>query len=268
MRKEQEKLDCAIAKPVRKVLSAMIPISSSKMKKRVLIVGASSGIGKALALLMVEKNFYVGITGRRKEKLLQIQAQAKGNIFISVSDAIQPSATKDLDLLVEQMGGMDLFIVCAGVGYLNDALDYNEENKTNQLNVIAFTKLVNWGIHFFYQQGKGHLVNISSVAQHRGGRAAPAYNASKAYQSNYFEGLHQKVFADKKPIVISDIRPGFVKTAMAKGKGRFWEATKEKAALQIYHAILRKRPVAYITKRWLLIGYLLTLLPRWLYKRL
>lgn len=238
------------------------------MKKRVLIIGASSGIGKALALLMAEKNFYVGITGRRKEKLLQIQAQAKENIFISVSDATQPSATKDLDLLVKEMGGMDLFIVCAGVGYLNYALDYNEENKTNQLNVIAFTKLVNWGLHFFYHQGHGHLVNISSVAQHRGGRAAPAYNASKAYQSNYLEGLHQKVFADKKPIVISDIRPGFVKTAMAKGKGRFWEATKEKAAKQIYKAILGKRAVAYITTRWVLIGYLLALLPRGLYKRL
>lgn len=238
------------------------------MKKRVLIVGASSGIGKALALEFAQNNYYVGITGRRKEKLQQIQSQAEDVIFISDSDATHASATTALDLLVEKMGGLDVLVVCAGVGYLNPNLSFAEEDKTNQLNVIAFTKLVNWGMHFFYDQGHGHLINISSVAQHRGGRGAPAYNASKAYQSNYLQGLDQKVFADKKPIVITDIRPGFVKTAMAKGEGRFWEASKEKAAQQIFRAILRKRHVAYITKRWVLIGYLLALLPRWIYKKL
>lgn len=236
--------------------------------KRAIIVGASSGIGKALAKVMVQHGFEVGITGRRSEKLENLQQQFPDNIHRMTSDATQQEALQHLEELVEKLGGLDLFIISAGVGYLNKNLNLRLEEKTNQLNVIAFTKLTHWAMHYFQKQGKGHLVNISSVAMHRGGRSAPAYSASKAYQSNYFEGLQQKTHNENRSIVVTDIRPGFVKTAMAKGDGRFWEASKEKAAQQIFTAIQKKRSLAYVTKRWVLIGWLLTHLPRWIHKRL
>lgn len=236
--------------------------------KRAIIVGASSGIGKALTKVMVRHDYRVGITGRRSEKLKNLQQHDPNNIYCLTSDATQEEAIQQLEELVGKLGGLDVFVISAGVGYMNKNLDFTPEDKTNQLNVIAFTKLTHWAVHYFQKQGNGHLVNISSVAMHRGGRSAPAYSASKAYQSNYFEGLQQKMHNENRSIIVTDIRPGFVKTAMAKGDGRFWEASKEKAAQQIFTAIQKKRSLAYVTKRWVMIGWLLTHLPRWVHKRL
>ena len=238
------------------------------MPKKAIIVGASSGIGKALAFELVKQHYVIGITGRRKKELEEIQKVKPEAIHILPSDVTQATATTALDQLLRTLGGLDLFIFSAGVGYLNDKLDYDLENRTNQLNVVAFTKIMSWIIPFFQKQGHGHVVNISSVAQHRGSKDAPAYNASKAYQANYLEGLHQKMFAENHSIYITDIRPGFVDTAMAQGDGLFWVASKEKAAKQIYRAIKKKKAVAYISKRWVIIGRLLSLLPKGVYKRL
>lgn len=238
------------------------------MSKNVIIVGASSGIGEALALEFAKQGFTIGIAARREERLREIKTKVPSKLHILQSDATNEQAIADLEYLVETMGGLDLFVFSAGIGYLNNTLEYGLENKTNQLNVVAFTKIINWAVHFFQNQGKGHLVNISSVAKHRGSRNAPAYNASKAYQANYLEGLHQKMFAEKRSIYITDIRPGLVDTAMAQGDGLFWVANKTKAARQIYRAIKKKKAVAYITKRWAFIGLLLALLPKAVYKRL
>jgi short-subunit dehydrogenase len=97
---------------------------------------------------------------------------------------------------------------------------------------------------------------------------APAYNASKAYQINYLEGLRQKATKTKKPIYVTDIRPGFVDTDMAKGEGQFWVTTKEKAARQIFGIIKRKKGIGYVTKRWWIIAKLLRLIPNEIYKRM
>lgn len=238
------------------------------MDKKAIIVGASSGIGKALALVLAQQGYKVGITGRRSEMLEEIKALNPNAIIPMEADATHPEAEKELDGLVTALGGLDLFVISAGMGMPNKTLDYSIENATNQLNVVAFTKMVNWGVHFFEKQGHGHLANISSVASRRGGRLTPSYNASKAYQSNYFEGVRQRFYKLKLPIHTTDIRPGFVDTAMAQGSGIFWMAPKEKAAKQIYNAIKGKKPVVYITKRWALIAFIFSNMPKWMHKRL
>ena len=238
------------------------------MSKKAIIVGASSGIGKALAIVLAQQGYKIGITGRRGEMLDEIKTLYPEAIFPMVSDATHPDAEKELDSLVKALGGLDLFVISAGMGLLNKALDYSIENATNQLNVIAFTKMVNWGVHFFEAQGHGHLANISSVASRRGGRLTPSYNATKAYQSNYFEGVRQRFYKLKLPIHTTDIRPGFVDTAMAQGSGIFWMAPKEKAAKQIYKALQRKKAVVYITKRWALIAFIFSNMPKWMHKRM
>ena len=159
-------------------------------------------------------------------------------------------------------------ILSSGIGDLNEKLNYGIENKTNLLNVNAFTEIVDWTFNYFEKEGKGHLAAISSIAGIRGSRMAPAYNASKAYQINYLEGLRQKATKTKKPIYVTDIRPGFVDTDMAKGEGQFWVATKEKAAQQIFEIIKRKKSIGYVTKRWRLIAGILKRLPSGIYKRM
>ena len=151
--------------------------------KKAIIVGASSGIGKALARELVKNNYSVGITARRDELLLKLQKEHPEQIHCVTSDCTKSNALEDIEKLTTELGGLDLFIISAGRGALNLKLDFDLEDKINKLNVIAFTSLVNWGMLFFEKQGYGHLANISSVASQRGGGLAPAYHASKAHQS-------------------------------------------------------------------------------------
>ena len=109
---------------------------------------------------------------------------------------------------------------------------------------------------------------ISSIAGLRGSGIAPSYNASKAYQINYLEGFRQKAAKAKLQIAVTDVRPGFVDTDMAKGDGKFWVAPPQRAAKQIFSAIIGKKDRVYITKRWRLIAIILKILPTWVYKRM
>jgi len=84
---------------------------------------------------------------------------------------------------------------------------------------------------------------------------------------NYLQGLRQKAGKLKLPIYITDIRPGYVDTAMAQGDYLFWVLSVEKAAYQIFRAISRKRKVAYITSRWSVVGLVMKLLPDWIYNK-
>ncbi|HEY5371377.1 MAG TPA: SDR family NAD(P)-dependent oxidoreductase [Hanamia sp.] len=237
--------------------------------KKAIIVGASSGIGRQLAILLAEKNYFVGITGRKKYLLEEMQYQWPKNFIISDFDITNTSiVAKKLEDLVSALGALDLLILSSGKGDINESLDFNIEKEALDLNVAGFTAVADWAINYFQKKQKGHLAAITSVAGIRGSRQAPAYNASKAFQISYLEGLRQKVTKLKLPIIITDIRPGFVNTKMAKGNKRFWVATVEKASRQILYAIETKRSVAYVTRRWRLIAILMRLLPRQIYKRI
>ena len=150
---------------------------------------------------------------------------------------------------------------------MNHALDFTLEKQAIDTNVLPFTLIAGWAYAFFERQKSGHFVGITSIAGLRGGRHAPAYNATKAFQIRYLEGLRAKARKARLPIVITDIRPGFVDTAMAKGDDIFWSAPVDKAAAQIYRAIENKKSVAYITRRWVFIAFLVRLLPKWIYER-
>jgi len=163
--------------------------------------------------------------------------------------------------LVIKLGGLDLLIISAGIGEENKLLDFSIENNVIKTNVQGFTCVADWGMNYFKKQGHGHLVNISSVAGIRGNGLAPSYNSSKAYQINYLEGLRLNASKSNSSIHVTDVRPGFVDTAMAKGDGLFWVSPVEKAAEQIYAAIKRKKKVVYISKRWRLISYILKAIP-------
>lgn len=236
--------------------------------KKAIIIGATSGIGKALTDILLSRGYTIGATGRRINLLQSLQEEYAGKLFVRRMDVQDISAIPvDCNTLVEQMGGIDLFIICAGIGEGNKKLDFLIENEVIKTNIQGFTCLADWSMHFFKKQGYGHIVNISSIAGIRGNGIAPSYNASKAYQINYLEGLRINANKSNGSILVTDIRPGFVDTDMAKGNGMFWVASAEKAAKQIFTAILQKKKVAYITKRWRLIAILLRIIPYSLYKK-
>jgi short-subunit dehydrogenase len=237
--------------------------------KKAIVVGASSGIGRQLAVLLAENNYRVGITGRRLELLEELKSSRPEDFLVADFDVINPIKTAEcLQRLAVELGGIDLLVLSSGTGKVNPALDYGIERYTNEVNVTGFTQIADWAFNYFDVQGHGHFAAITSIAAVRGSRQAPAYNASKAYQVNYLEGMMQRAGNLKKPIYITDIRPGFVDTPMAKAEKLFWVATVEKAAKQIFKAIESRRTVVYVTKRWRLVAFLFRMIPGFLYKRL
>ncbi|MBP1673203.1 MAG: family NAD(P)-dependent oxidoreductase [Bacteroidetes bacterium] len=237
--------------------------------KKAIIIGATSGIGKGVAELLVNNNYTVGITGRRTELLEEMKRQKPDSYFIRTFDITDTKKiVENLDGLTTEIGGLDLLIISSGTGDANETLDFEIEKRTIDTNVNGFTCIADWTFNYFQTQKYGHLVAISSIAGLRGSRQAPAYNATKAYQINYIEGLRQKATHLKTSIFVTDIRPGFVYTEMAKGEGLFWVMPVDKAVIQIYKAIRNKKKVAYITKRWGLIASILKNIPRIIYDKM
>lgn len=242
---------------------------TSSSNKKVIIIGASSGIGKELAMLYARSGCTVGITGRRGELLEELKNAFPKQIETECFDVMGNDNINHLESLLQKTDGMDLFVYNSGYGEISDALDWTIERATVLTNVNGFIELVHYAFNYFVQQHHGQIAATSSIASLAGNSQAPAYSASKAFMSIYMEGLYLKAKRIKKTgvhISITDIQPGFVKTKMAKGKGRFWEAPADKAAKQIYHAIEAKRFRAYITRRWWLIASLIKIIPGWLYR--
>jgi short-subunit dehydrogenase len=237
--------------------------------KKAVIIGASSGIGKELAIILSKEGYVIGLAARRIELLQALQKDLATETFIKYINLCQADeAMNNLNDLIQEMGGIDLIIICSGTGYLNFNLNWQEEKETIDVNIIGFAAMVNVAVKHFLKSGTGHIVGISSIAALRGSGQCPSYNASKAFVSNYLEGIRCKVKKMNANILITDIKPGLVDTAMAKGEGLFWVASPEKAAMQIYQKIKHKKESAYITKRWRIIAYLIKLMPNWLYYKL
>jgi short-subunit dehydrogenase len=229
--------------------------------KKAIIIGATSGIGKALTEILVRENYMVGVTGRREALLASLQESDSRRVYIKKMDVQDVSAIELIcDELVNQMGGLDVLIISAGIGEENKALNFDIENNVIKTNIQGFTCVADWTMRYFKNQGHGHLLNISSIAGIIGNGSAPSYNATKAYQINYLEGLRLNAKRYGSKIIVTDVRPGFVDTAMAKGKDLFWVSPVQKAADQIFEAIKRKKKVVYVTKRWKLIGILLKII--------
>jgi short-subunit dehydrogenase len=235
-----------------------------------IIIGASSGIGRALGKILAQNGYTVGLTARRIELLEELQKEIPTRTFIQKMDVSKPQeAQKLLEELITRMGGMDLLVVNAGLWKANPRLEWNIEQEAIDINVTGFVAMANFGMTWFINQGFGHLVGLSSVGAIHGHREAPAYFAAKAFIANYLQGLRHYVGKQKIPIAITDIRPGHVDTPGIRGEeDLFWVAPVEKAARQIFEAIRHKRKLAYITHRWRLIAWVLRVIPDFLFNRI
>ena len=237
--------------------------------KNAIIFGATSGIGKSLAENLVKDGYKVAITGRRLELLKEIKNQFSEQILIKQNDIQNVDHVEQtFNEIVAEFKTIDLVIQSSGVAFINPKLEWNKEYQSINTNVLGVTKLYVLAYNLFRKQQFGHLVGISSIASIRGNRSAPVYFASKAYQKAYLESLYIKTKSIKtNKVFITEIRPGFVDTDMAFGDAVFWLIPLEKAVKQIYTAINKKKRVAYISKRWRLVAWVLKIAPDWLLKK-
>ncbi len=240
--------------------------------QKVIIIGATSGIGFELAKLYAQNDDMVGATGRRNELLQKLKNLFPEQIIVECFDVMGNENILHLESLIKKLGGLDLLIYNSGYGDISEALDWRIDERTTKTNVIGFVEVANYAFNYFVNHGSGQIAATSSIASIRGSSQAPAYSASKAYMSTYMEGLHLKALRLKRKnqkisISITDIQPGFVNIKKAKGKGRFWEAPVEKAARQIFEAIQKKKRKVYVSRRWAIIAWILKWLPYSILKR-
>lgn len=211
--------------------------ATRRIMKNALVIGASSGIGRELAKVLASNGYNMGLVARRLNVLSELGRELPQPVFIRAIDVSKPVAAMSLlRELIAEMNEVELFVVSAGTGFINRGLDWEREQETIDVNVSGFTAVVNVAVEHLQARGSGHIVGISSLAGLRGNGDAPAYNASKAFMSNYMQGLRHKFSKVNLPIVVTDVQPGLVDTAMAKGDGLFWVAFAETAARQIFDA--------------------------------
>ena len=235
----------------------------------ILIIGATSGIGKSLFEKYVTEGNRLGIVGRRTHLLDELRQEHPDTTVTATADITKQDETeRAIDALRAELKHIDLAIVCSGTGDINATLDYTVERPTIDTNITGWTFVIDMLYHIFEQQGHGHLVAITSAGGLRGEPMAPAYSASKAYQINYMEALRKKAYKSGNNIHVTDIRPGLVDTAMAKGEGLFWVMPVEKVANQIVAAIRKQKSKAYVTKRWHILAIINKNLPFHLYRLL
>lgn len=239
--------------------------------EKVAIIGATSGIGRALAVKMHNRGYTVGATGRRLERLQELEQHLETRIHTQFMDVVElDDAIDQLDQLQKDMGGLDIIVLNAGVSnYQKESVGRQADLHVIDVNVRGFANLASYSYDFFVEQGHGHLVGISSVAGLFGWGLNIPYNASKSFVNTYLQGYRQKANHSDANISISTILPGFVESEMTEGKkGMFWVAPVEKAADQIANAIKKQKNESYITKRWQLAAWLVKLIPNWVWNRM
>ncbi|HEX2997446.1 MAG TPA: SDR family NAD(P)-dependent oxidoreductase, partial [Anaerolineales bacterium] len=132
--------------------------------KKAIVVGASSGIGRALAKIIAADGYTVGLAARRLPLLLELQKEIGKQTFVKQIDVSNPAeAMSRLSELIQEMCGVDLIVISAGTGFINPDLEWDKEAQTIAVNVSGFAALANVAMHHFLQRGTGHLVNISSL---------------------------------------------------------------------------------------------------------
>lgn len=237
--------------------------------KYVIIMGASSGIGLELAKLYIKAGHRVGLAARRQERLEELRALAPERVEVARIDLERADALELLDDLSERLGGLDLYIHSSGIGWQNVALEASREEQTAEVNVLGFTRCIAHVFARFAERGVGHIVAISSIAGTRGLGSAPAYSSSKAYQACYLQALRQLCAIRKlHGVRITDIRPGFVDTALLSGSKFPLLMSPESVAVGIKEAIERGKSLRIIDWRYRVLVGLWRLIPRPLWERL
>ena len=243
--------------------------------KKVIVIGASSGIGLEVAKQLIGQGWTVGVAARRVELLQAIGAAAVERIDVTTEEA-----TEALQRLIEKLGGMDLFFYASGIGKQNRELKEDIELATMQTNAVGFTRMIGEAYRYFADHGGGHIAAITSIAGTKGLGPAPAYSATKAMQNVYLQALEQQAQSRRLNIRITDIRPGFVDTALLRDDQTEFDGSRstaafhypmkmqpEKVAKEIIYAINHKKHVRIIDWKYRVLTTLWQMVPRWLWRR-
>jgi short-subunit dehydrogenase len=237
--------------------------------KRVIIIGASSGMGLEVARLLLAEGCQLGVAARREDRLEALKQEAPDRVVTATIDVTDEDAASRLRALIDRLGGMDLFFYASGIGKQNHTLTPDIELNTVNTNGMGFTRMIGEAYRYFAERGEGHIAAITSIAGTKGLGPAPSYSATKAMQIVYLQALEQQANARNLKIRFTDIRPGFVDTDLLKGDFHYPMMLKpDKVARHIVRAIHSKRHIVVIDWKYAIMTALWRRLPRPLWRHL
>ena len=237
--------------------------------QKVIVIGASSGLGKEVAKLLIADGYTLGLAARRTQPLEELKALAPERVMVHAIDVTSDDAPQELEHLIYMVGGIDLFVYTAGVGFQNMELEPDIELKTVNTNALGFTRMIGAAYRYMAAHGGGHIAAISSIAGTKGLGAAPSYSATKAMQNTYLQALEQQAHMRNLNITFTDLRPGFVATPLLGDNPQYPMLLKtERVAKEIVTAIKHHRHVWVIDWRWRIATALWRRIPRCLWRRL
>lgn len=238
-------------------------------RRKAIIVGASSGIGLEVAKLLIADGWYLGLAARREEPLQALKSTAPERIEVMPIDVTKPEAEKQLMQLIEKLGGLDLYFHASGIGKQNRTLESDIELQTMETNAVGFTRMIGTAYRYFAEKGEGHIVAITSIAGTKGLGPAPSYSATKALQATYLQALEQQAHQRGQNIRFTDIRPGFVDTALLSGTFNYPMLMRPKTvARDIVSSIYQHRHVRVIDARYRVLTFFWRLIPNWIWRRM
>lgn len=246
------------------------------MEKKIVVVGATSGIGREVARMFASEGWKVGVVGRRAGLLESLKEECGSDrVLTAVADVTDESSLYAISGLIDSMGGMDVFLLSSGIGSQNADLDAGTEMRTVVTNCEGFTRMVTFAYNYFKDRQaegtlvrRGHIAVISSIAGTKGLGIAPSYSATKRFQNTYVEALSQLASMEGLRIDFTDIRPGFVDTELLRN-GRYPMLMKvNPVARTIVRAIKRRKHTVTIDWRYRMLVWFWRLIPRWVWIRM
>ncbi len=244
-------------------------------RRRGLIIGASSGMGAALARRLGREGYILALVARRKELLSSLCSninQASGETIARpyVQDVSNFEAVPDLlRQIVSELGGLDLVVYAAGVNFPPgpEAYNFNTDRQMLEVNLIGAFAWLNPIAAMFQSAKSGQIVGISSVAGDRGRVGNPGYNTSKAALTTYLEALRNRL--TRHGVNVITVKPGFVQTDMLKVAQKvMFPITVDKAADDIWQAIRARKQQIYTPWFWSWIMLVIRNIPSILFRRM
>ena len=264
-------------KPTDQTQPRPAPATPLNPRRRGIIVGASDGLGAALARRLAGEGVSLALVARSKDKLDALcaeinQSTSGAHVSAYVHDVSDYQKTPDLlRKIVAEIGGLDLLVFVAGVNYPPGGIDkYNFENdrqmiETNLIGAMAWLSPV---AEMFQSAKSGQIVGIGSVAGDRGRVGNPGYNTSKAGLATYLEALRNRL--TRHGVNVLTVKPGFMKTGMLKAAqgGTPFAIPPEKAADDIWKAMVKRRQSIYTPSIWRWIMLAIRHTPSFIFRKL
>ena len=245
-------------------------------RKRAIVVGASSGLGAALARRLADEGYLVALLARRAE-LLQVLCQEINQKHAETRAVCHRHDVSDYDSvpsllprIISDLGGLDVFIYMAGANFPPglEHLNFEGDRRMMEINAMGAMAWLSPVAELFKNMGGGHIIGISSVAGDRGRVGNPGYNSSKAALSTYLEALRNRL--TRHGVHVLTVKPGFVKTEMlkaAQGATPF-AIEPERAAADIYSALDKRKQTIYTPGIWRWIMLLIQHIPSVIFRRM